>query len=383
METSESTISFEGKQRQEYFIAGLVETIRTQKIVQKDLAAKAHISAVTLSKVLNGRQRCSLEWRNKICLALGMSDAELISKGEVIAMVTTPSIQNASSLLKKPYHNVSPEQGQISPSPTISIDAAIQIIRDRFQDSDTEINKIKTHLACCYEVLEAIHDSVTIVSSDRKICYQNNASLVFWGKHHEENVDTILAGFIPGYVPNHSPLQKTFDLNTQQTIQVSTHSGISTIIMLPVASGMGRVDRVIIIARQATDTHQDLYAQARTQAAMNALNFSLIIFDQNRNLVQKNRAFCNMLNLNGQEINTFDDLQTVASRMDNAGEIITRMYKIFDQKFPIAGKCVHPDGMILWQELTPLFGNDGEFLGVACQLRPWNGEEEQKNGAKS
>lgn len=377
MENSVSAGTAENKQRQVYFIAGLAETIRTQKIAQKDLATKAQISAVTLSKVLNGKQGCSPEWRNKICLALGMSEAELTNRGAVITMVTNPSLQGEPPAPENPTPIALPEYGVTAPGPTrpLTLEEAIQTIRNRFQDSEAELKETRAHIARCYEVFEALHDGITIVSPDRKISYQNHTSITFWGNHHGEDFDTALAETIPDHSPHASLLQKTFDLNTPHTMQVRPNSGTLSVTMLPVASGMGRVDRVVIVARPAADTHQDQITHARTQAAFNALNFSLIVFDQDRNLIRKNKAFCNLLNLNGHEIRTFDDLQTVASRMDNAGEVITRMYKVFDQKIPIAGKCIHPDGKIIWQELTPLFDNEGEFLGVACQLRAWDGQE--------
>ncbi|MBU0663804.1 MAG: PAS domain-containing protein [Proteobacteria bacterium] len=377
MENSETAIAMENKQRQAYFIAGLAETIRAQKIAQKDLAVKAQISAVTLSKVLNGKQGCSQEWRNKVSKPLNITEEELVKKGAVITAATHPTIQGEVPLSEKLASAALPEnvietteQGRALP-----IEEIFQVLRDKFQDTEAEAKEAKAHMIRCYEVFEALHDSITIVSSDRKIMYQNHASILFLGRHHGEDYDTVLAEIVPDYSPYELLLQKTFDLNTPHIKEVSTNNGTYMVNMLPVAGDMGRVDRVVIIARPVSKNYQDQSAQARTQAAFNALDFSLIIFDQDRNLVRKNRTFCNMLNLNGQEIKTFDDLQTVASRMDNAGEVLTRMYKVFDQKIQISGKCIHPDGKVLWQELTPLFGNDGEFLGVACQLRPWTGQE--------
>jgi transcriptional regulator with PAS, ATPase and Fis domain len=377
MENSETAIAIENKQRQAYFIAGLAETIRAQKIAQKDLAVKAQISAVTLSKVLNGKQGCSQEWRNKVSKPLNMTEEELVKKGAVITATTHPTIRGEVPLSEKLASTALPEnviemteQGRALP-----IEEIFQVLRDKFQDTEAEAKEAKAHMIRCYEVFEALHDSITIVSSDRKIIYQNHASILFWGKHNGEDYDTVLAETIHDYSPYELLLQKTFDLNTSHIKEVSTNNGTYMVNMLPVAGDMGRVDRVVIIARPVSKNYQDQTAQARTQAAFNALDFSLIIFDQDRNLVRKNRTFCNMLNLNGQEIKTFDDLQTVASRMDNAGEVLTRMYKVFDHKVHISGKCIHPDGKVLWQELTPLFGNDEEFLGVACQLRPWTGQE--------
>jgi PAS domain-containing protein len=377
MENSETAIAIENKQRQAFFIAGLAETIRAQKIAQKDLAVKAQISAVTLSKVLNGKQGCSQEWRNKVSKPLNMTEEELVKKGAVITAATHPTMQGEVPVSEKLVAGVLPEnvsetteQGRALP-----IEEIIQVIRDKFQDTAAEAKEAKAHMIRCYEVFEALHDSVTIVSPDRKIMYQNHAAMEFLGKHHGEDFDTVLAEIVPDYSPYELLLKKTFDLNTPHTKDINTNNGTYTVNMLPVMGDMGRVDRAVIVARPANRNHQDLTVHARTQAAFNALDFSLIIFDQDRNLVRKNRTFCNILNLNGQEIKTFDDLQTVASRMDNAGEVLTRMYKVFDQKVHIAGKCLHPDGKVLWQELTPLFGNDGEFLGVACQLRAWTGQE--------
>lgn len=377
MENSESVLTSESKQQHRYFIAGLVETIRGKGIAQKDLALKAHVSAVTISNVLNGKQGCSKEWRHKICLALDVTDEEMIKKGAALTMVTNPPIQEEPLSSEKLAPVDSPEQVGVTPEgkSAFPLEEVIQIIRDKFQDTEAEAKEAKAHIVRCYEIFEALHDSVTIVSADRKIAYQNHASIAFWGKHHGEDFDTVLAVVAPDSSPHESLLQKTFDLNTHHTTSVSTGSGISAISMVPVVGDMGRVDRVVIVSRPTAMTHQAQIVHARTQAALDALDFGLIIFDQDRNLVRKNKAFGDLVKLNGQEIKTFDDLQTVASRMENAGEVILRMYKVFDQKIRIAGGCMHPDGNSLWQELTPLFGNDGEFLGVACQLRVWDGHE--------
>ncbi|MDP3695415.1 MAG: helix-turn-helix transcriptional regulator, partial [Desulfocapsaceae bacterium] len=184
MENSETAIAIENKQRQAFFIAGLAETIRAQKIAQKDLAVKAQISAVTLSKVLNGKQGCSQEWRNKVSKPLNITEEELVKKGAVITAATHPAMQGEAPVSEKLVAGVLPEnvsetteQGRALP-----IEEIFQILRDKFYDTEAEAKEAKAHMIRCYEVFEALHDSITIVSSDHKIMYQNHASILFLGK---------------------------------------------------------------------------------------------------------------------------------------------------------------------------------------------------------
>jgi transcriptional regulator with XRE-family HTH domain len=75
-----------------YFIEGLALIIQRSGEKQKELAERAGVSAVNLSKVLNSKSGCSYKWREKICAALGVTQSEAIKIG--IDGDTQPHVKN-------------------------------------------------------------------------------------------------------------------------------------------------------------------------------------------------------------------------------------------------------------------------------------------------
>jgi len=69
------------KEDLDFFLTGLSAVIEEKDLVQKDIAERANINDVNLSRVLNRRSGCTAKWRRKICKALGMYEDDLILIG--------------------------------------------------------------------------------------------------------------------------------------------------------------------------------------------------------------------------------------------------------------------------------------------------------------
>ncbi len=63
------------------FITGLGIEIRASDMNQFEVAEKARVSHINLSKVLNFKSGCSPRWRRSICAALGVTEEQVIARG--------------------------------------------------------------------------------------------------------------------------------------------------------------------------------------------------------------------------------------------------------------------------------------------------------------
>jgi len=144
------------------FVKNLSKIIQDRGLVQNDIAAKAGVSAVNMSKVLNFKSGCSAKWRKKICDAIGVT---------------------VDSLVDKPKEVAQPER-RIHITPTNHVD-----LREVLSGLTALINKLgeTTDRARMWKsVFDALPIAAIIVKDD-KVIFQNQRSKAF-GLVSGENV---------------------------------------------------------------------------------------------------------------------------------------------------------------------------------------------------
>lgn len=248
--------------------------------------------------------------------------------------------------------------------------------------SEKELQIAKHNVDTCYSTLEAINDGITIITKDRNIEYMNHIAITLWGDRTGLDYDNVMLEFYDNYKKEESLLSKCFNRKRIPPKRETINSQTFKIEFHPIVGHSGVVSKVVIHAKERINQHSLQDAHDRAQAFIETLPQGIIIFSQDKTVVRKNAKFLELSNLQEKEIErngkgiTFDDINTSASRMENAPEVLYRIFNVFEKKEFLAGECTPKDGgPKIWQELTPLFSPDGKFIGVRCELSPYTGNK--------
>jgi DNA-binding Xre family transcriptional regulator len=147
------------KEDLDYFITGLGVIIDERGIVQTDLATRAGISAVNLSRVINRRAGCSAKWRRKVCAALGVFEEDVIREGSRKRTPTPPPPPSIPGV----------EAGYVSPFDVVS---AVNVLAGQY-------TKANERMHCWMAVFELLPVAALIVRDDI-VVHQNHMSRI-WG----------------------------------------------------------------------------------------------------------------------------------------------------------------------------------------------------------
>jgi hypothetical protein len=148
--------------KEEYglFISGLLKTIEEKEIVQKDLAMKAQVSEVNLSKVLNLKVGSSPKWRKKICVALGVSEDEMIAAGY--------AIKNKPQTQPPQRHRRSTDPS----TPAADVVAAVTLLASQFLQTERNLIFWQTFFESISSAACIIKDGIVLYQNqaDRSLC---------------------------------------------------------------------------------------------------------------------------------------------------------------------------------------------------------------------